>query len=196
MKKYTVYKATNKQNGKSYVGQTSNSLNNRRSWHYSNARHSNSEFAVALLATSRENFEWSVLAETDSVEEALRLEAHYIQFLDSINHGYNMKEGDRVPWNKGKKMSKEYCDKLRGSGNGMWGKTHTPEVRERASDRMSKCQLGDKNVSAKTVYCYELDKTWTTVKECSKDTGINKDSISNVCRGVRKTAGGYHFKYV
>ncbi len=41
-----------------------------------------------------------------------------------------------------------------------------------------------------------LVHTYESRKEASEDTGIHKDGISNVCRGVSKTAGGFKWEYV
>lgn len=193
---YIIYMAKNKITGQSYVGRTSSKLSKRISWHYSNSKHRHNKMTNALREFERTDFEWVVLAHTESKEESYRLEAEFIRSYDTLNTGYNSKEGDLIPWNKGKKMTEEYCRRLQGKGNGMYGKTHTKEYRRWRSDHMSKSQLGAANHMAKRVYCVELGKTWDTVKSCSEELHIHKDGISHCCRGVHSTAGGYHFKYV
>lgn len=199
MKTYIIYRAFNKQTNKNYIGRTSSTLNNRISWHYSNASkrlHKNNLFFDALLEYEKEDWVWEVLDSTASREESYRLEAEYIQKYDSVKNGYNTKGSDLIPWNKGKKMSDEYRANLMGEKNPMFGKTHSEEYRKWRSEHMSKVQLGKNNHMARKVYCIELKKTWDTVKDAAEELGINKDSISNNCRGVTKSAGGYRFKYV
>uniref|UniRef100_UPI004047E956 NUMOD1 domain-containing DNA-binding protein n=1 Tax=Polaribacter sp. TaxID=1920175 RepID=UPI004047E956 len=38
-------------------------------------------------------------------------------------------------------------------------------------------------------------KEFNSVSEASKQTGCNKTSIAKVCRGERKSSGGYLWKY-
>jgi hypothetical protein len=49
--------------------------------------------------------------------------------------------------------------------------------------------------SKKAVFCIELNKTFKSITEASRDTGICLQSISMCCRGNYKTAGGYHWGF-
>lgn len=44
------------------------------------------------------------------------------------------------------------------------------------------------------VICVETGKTYQSIKHATEETGIK--NISSCCRGVRKTAGNFHWKYV
>lgn len=46
---------------------------------------------------------------------------------------------------------------------------------------------------AKAVICVETGKKYRSIAEAKEDTGAT--SISQVCRGLRKTSGGYHWRY-
>lgn len=46
------------------------------------------------------------------------------------------------------------------------------------------------------VHCIELDKTFDSITEARDSLKISGSSISAVCKGKRKTAGGYHWKYL
>lgn len=48
----------------------------------------------------------------------------------------------------------------------------------------------------KPILCVETGVEYTSILEAEKLTGINKSSLSNCCRGIFKTAGGYHWRYV
>lgn len=48
---------------------------------------------------------------------------------------------------------------------------------------------------SKFVYCVELDKTFSSTIEAARETGADQGSICKCCRGQRKTAGGYHWRY-
>lgn len=54
--------------------------------------------------------------------------------------------------------------------------------RKRHSERLSK-----------KVLCLEIGKVFDSIKDASRQTGIN--NISMACNGKRKTAGGLHWKF-
>lgn len=70
------------------------------------------------------------------------------------------------------------------------GKTHTEESKK----KMSEAHKG-KSANIKKVYCVELDKVFNSIKECAEELNIDSSHISKVCKGKRKTVGGYHFRY-
>ena len=51
---------------------------------------------------------------------------------------------------------------------------------------------------SKTIYCIELNKTFKSLNAASRELKIPSPCICNVLkhRGYRKTAGGYHWRYV
>ena len=49
--------------------------------------------------------------------------------------------------------------------------------------------------SAKAVFCVELNKTFDCAKRAEEELDIQRTSIGKVCRGERKTAGGFHWKF-
>lgn len=55
-------------------------------------------------------------------------------------------------------------------------------------------KLGDSPI-AKSVFCEELNKTFDCITSAGKELGVNSVSISQVCKGKRKTAGGFHWRY-
>ena len=65
------------------------------------------------------------------------------------------------------------------------GKTHTPESILKTS--MSKW---------KAIYCFELDKEWTSITEMCKELHIFKSNVTKVLQGKRKQTGGYTFKLI
>ena len=52
--------------------------------------------------------------------------------------------------------------------------------------------------TARAVYCIELAQTFKSVREAARILNISKRNISEVCHdsGTRKTAGGYHWRYI
>lgn len=53
-----------------------------------------------------------------------------------------------------------------------------------------------KETISKKVYCEELNKFFKSAREASDKLNIHNTNITAVCRGERRTAGGYHFRYV
>lgn len=47
----------------------------------------------------------------------------------------------------------------------------------------------------KSVICIETGKVYVSLKDAEDKTGINRNCIGNCCKGNRKTAGKYHWKY-
>lgn len=93
-----VYRATNKINGKIYIGLTENDLETRKSQHKHRAYKDTSRHNVFYSAIRKygfENFEWDVLAEADYIEELGEKEREFIDSLDAKNPlvGYNRKDG-------------------------------------------------------------------------------------------------------
>lgn len=60
--------------------------------------------------------------------------------------------------------------------------------------------LGSKSARAKKVKMFDLNgnyiKTFNAFSEAQKETNINYSSIVKVCRGQRKSAGGFFWQYV
>ena len=127
-----IYKAINKINGKSYIGQTKHSLNFRRSCGYGNTY-----FQRALNQYGIEGFKWSIL-ETCQDKELGKKEIFYIDKYNTFQDGYNCTKGGESPtdyW-KGKTFSKEHKQKISESNKGiirpnMKGKKHSEKTKEK-----------------------------------------------------------------
>ena len=74
----------------------------------------------------------------------------------------------------------EWCDY---SYNANYG-TRTKRAKEK--------QFGDRFV----VINLDTGEVYKTPKDASRATGIHNDSISRVCKGKSKTAGGYRWRYL
>lgn len=92
-----------------------------------------------------------------------------------------------------KKISEKHKGKLglAGENNPMYGKHPSKETRE----KISRAQQGEKNHEHRPVICIETGEWFWGATEVKNKLGINATSIGMCCRGQRKTAGGYHWKY-
>jgi len=89
-----IYKATNKINGKCYIGQTRHSLAERKRAHYNKARQGiDTHFYSAIRKYGEDNFEWEIICSANNKQTLNELETFYITKYDSIKHGYNMVDG-------------------------------------------------------------------------------------------------------
>lgn len=81
---------------------------------------------------------------------------------------------------------------------------HDPEARRKAIEQLkitnNKPEIkakfsGKSNGKSKQVQCIETGEIYQCIAEASRKTGAPLNSIAMCCRGERKTAGGYHWKY-
>jgi group I intron endonuclease len=119
-----VYKATCTCNGKAYIGITKNSLNIRIKQHKSKSKTHITKFYSAIRKHGIESFDWKVLANVSTYQQVFVLERLYILIFDSKKNGYNMTDGGEIP------------NPMKGNKNGMYGKTHSKEIKKRLRDRL------------------------------------------------------------
>lgn len=111
-----IYCATNKINGKKYIGQTTKSLEERRLSHIHDSKyHDDRLFLRALRKYGIESFEWEILCECSSVEDMVRKEIEFIEKFDTYKSGYNAHRGGQYRTEDIiKKMSKTLSNTLMG----------------------------------------------------------------------------------
>lgn len=219
-----IYKITNKINNKCYIGQSTN-LKSRISSHKSMLKNHNEDNDLLNKATKKygyENFKIEIIKYCK--EEELDLyEQYYIDYYKSHKkeNGYNIELGGSTHKHLSKeqieKMKKTKKGKLMGKENPFYGKTHTLQAKKKISEKNknNKYCLG-RFISKETrekignanrwhrilaVKCYDLNgnfiKEYLSIGEAGRS--LNKkhySAISAVCKGKRKTAFGYIWKYV
>ena len=163
-----IYKATNKINGKCYIGKTIYTVDFRKKGHEKMSLKPNHLFHYALRKYGIDNFEWEVIAYANVQDQLNFLEEYYISVYHSYVkdpncNGYNMTPGgDGGCTCAGKPKSEEHKAKLRqprteevkkkmrkpksntiNMGKGNIGKKLTPEHRAKFCPGMK----GDDNPS-------------------------------------------------
>ncbi len=135
-----IYKATNKVNGKSYIGQTVQEFNIRINDHISRSSRKvdNFHFHNALRRYGSENFNWLILCSCKNKMELNSKEIYYIDKFDSFNSGYNMNIGGKG--NSGWTVSDEIRNKISKSKKGV---RLSPRSKEWCSN-ISKGKMGSK----------------------------------------------------
>lgn len=222
-KEWCVYIHTNKINGKVYIGQTCKKPEYR--WNDGKGYVGCTYFYNAILKYGWDNFEHDVLYDNLTLKEANEIEAKLIAEYDSTNStkGYNLRTGgenSRLSEETRKKMSeahlgehrsKETRKKMSEAKKGMQfsedhrqnlskshkGKILSKETRQKMSESQRKRVLSeDDNKSQKIpVLCVETNVVYYSIGEAERQTGIYHGSIIYCCKGKRKTAGGFHWKY-
>ena len=219
---WTVYKHTNKINGKSYIGQTNQKPKER--WDNGEGYKTQTKFYRAIKRYGWNNFSHEILAKgIETVELANEIEMYYIQFYNSVKHGYNTTLGGDnrehlgVPiiqidmrtlkpikeW----KSIKDACDSLnlktsnlvnclqrKTSYVGDWYWCYKHEFKN-WKPRMSQLT----RPKMRPIYCLEKNKSYTDINELLKDLGIPNKSkragygVYECCNKKQLTYFGYHF---
>lgn len=112
----------------------------------------------------------------------------------------------------GYKHSEEFKEQKRqawiGENNpnfGKYGSAHpcsgpkSEEQKKKISEANKKTRpefAGGNNPSARKVRNVDTGEVFATMKEAAEKYGTSKSKICVVCKGQRKTAGGYHWEYV
>ena len=224
MNNYTIYMHKNKINGKIYIGQTSQEPKKR--WDNGRGYIDCSRFYNAILKYGWNNFEHIILYQNLSQDQANTLEEQLIKQYKTQDdrYGYNIKAGGNNKHHTEKtkiKIGKANSIALKGStwsehhrqiiskmfsgeGNPFYNKTHSEESRK----KMSEARKGLKHLTEEQIK--RLRESHHTVKVINVDTGEVFDSIKDaglkyniepthitrVCKGKRKTCGGYRWEYV
>lgn len=85
-------------------------------------------------------------------------------------------------------------NKILGANNGMYGKHHSEEAKQKMSEKHKGLIPKHKNLTP--VLCIELNKIFPNATEAGKELGFMGSNILQVCYGNRKTTHGYHWKFV
>lgn len=201
-----IYIITNNLNNKIYIGQTINSVEQRFKEH---CRKNNTAIDKAIKKYGKENFSVETLCTANSIDDLNELERYYISLADSKNPkiGYNMcdggnntsgyhhKESSKI------KMSNSRKGMFAGENNPFYGKHHTEEQKLKWSAERKGRKLTEEwkqNVAKsawKPVINITTGKRFDSIKAASEYYKIEPTHISRVCRGKRKSCGGYKFVY-
>lgn len=208
-KTFIVYKYTLKGTDKVYIGQTCTTLKQRagcQGYKYKGCP----DFYNAIQEFGWENFEVEILAGNLTLEEANILEDKYILEYNSIENGFNKNRGG---WNHlwTEEQRQQMRERNLGEKNPNYGKPRSEETKRKISEANKIALLGRKHTPKELEKMSESHKKDIPILcietgveyKCPSDAaiGIGKKSsaaghISEVCKGKRKTAYGYHWKYL
>ena len=192
-------------NGKRYIGITSQTPEKR--WGKSGVgyRAHNQHFYNAILKYGWSNIAHNIIASGLSKEEACKTEQFFIALYNTANRdfGYNKSTGGEKPGTgvrrtlseetrrkisetqKGKKIDQETIRKRVETRKGY---KHSEETKEKMS-RAAMIPILQIDTSGKPICKFDSILTAAT------QTNVAKQNICKCCKGMRKTAGGYVWKY-
>jgi group I intron endonuclease len=155
-------------------------------------------------------------------EELLKYEQYYIDGLESYNpkYGYNIRliadsnlgikrSKETIEkirrCNLGKKLSEEHKNKISTNNKGKnLGKKHSEETKEKMSNKAKERTIPRKNgkipeyiieKTRKKVINLDTNEIFISIHEAAKAYNISIGHLSNVCRGLSKTAKKYRWSF-
>jgi group I intron endonuclease len=215
-----IYKITNKLNGKMYIGKTTCNVQKRWKEHlhdYKKSRYEKRPLYDAMLKYGPENF-YIEKVEECPLEKLSERETYWIEFFGSFKRGYNAtKGGDGKPYLDYELIYKTYLEtkslaltsKICGCDNSsvkrvIFAYGYSKEDLEKDKEnnykkaRQKTKELEGKDVAMLDKKTGEVLKTFASLREAERFLGKRMSSahISDVCKGKRKTAYGYKWKFL
>lgn len=171
-----IYKITNIQNNKVYIGQTIRPIQDRFHRHINDALNNilDTHFARAIRKYGKDNFIIEQIDQAQTQDELNKKEQYWIQYYNSVQNGYN--ETDAI----------SKC-----GGNTYQSKTE--KEMKAIKEKIRQTKLGAKNPMAKkikriNIITNEID-IFDTIISCAKACGIKngKTSITTRLNGQVKS---------
>jgi len=145
---YFIYKIENKVNGKLYVGQTICPAN-RKKQHLSKTFHGNPALDRAVIKYGRNSFDFSIVEELETLDQANEKEFYWIRELNSlVPNGYNLKEGGAAGGPDSLETRQKKSQSKLGSKNHFYGRKHSEESKRKISEskKGKKLQLTEEDL--------------------------------------------------
>ena len=198
----TIYLHRNKINNKVYIGQTIQSNLNHR-WKNGEGYKTCYYFYNAIQKYGWDNFEHIILEQNENwtQEELNNKEKEYINLYKANNpqFGYNISSGgsdispNALP--KALEWMKQHPEfgQSRAADMLKWQQEHPEEILAMRRENAKKASEARK----KKVQCIETQEIFESASDAARKTPKTTQSkICMVCRGQRKTCGGYHWRYI
>lgn len=164
---YLIYLATNKINGKKYIGKNKGTCLKRKYEHKRDAlvRNSNTHFHNAIRKYGFHCFNWEIIESCQSNQIAISREKFWIRFYDSVQNGYNLTIG----------------------GDGPCGYIQSDETQNKKRES----NKSPYNASKKVIN--DLGQIFDSIGLAEK--AFSNSKIGEVCLGKRLSAAGRSWKF-
>lgn len=140
MKTGTIYRIYHIESGKSYVGQTISPINSYIRQKFLYCKNS-TKLYNAIQKHGKSAFTWEILHADVPVAMLDNLESQHIRLWRCLTNGYNLLSGGQTNKQHSHDTKAKMSKSRRGSKNHFWGKTHTPEARDKMSKNNSMKRL-------------------------------------------------------
>ena len=196
-------------NGKKYIGLTGQ--NPVKRWKRGRNYRNNIHMTRAVEKYGWDNIEHIIVRDGLSKQEAESLEISLIakHKCTSPQYGYNISNGGEC---KGKlteetkrKISEirraqctdpEFIKKLSLAHKGIPAHNKGVPMSEEQKKKVSLAKMGCEGHNKRKVLCVETGIIYESLAQASKMARVNMGKLCEVCRGTRKTTGGYHWQYM
>ncbi len=221
---YYIYKVTNKENGKIYIGQTNN-FKRRIKEHLKDKRTNHQPFKRALNKYGKDGFTWEIIDKCNLKKEINDKEKYYINYYNSkIPKGYNITNGGDggsnwnlqpiVMLNLDGKFIKKYdyitqCENETGlnhstisaccKGKHLRYKNYIFMYEKEYLKNGPRIYNKPKNYRKRKIKKYDLDGnyicSYDSITEASEVNNIGRTNISSCLTKKVKSSGGFIWTY-
>lgn len=177
---YTVYMHEHRENGKKYIGITCQNVYER--WGNGKCYKQASYFRNAIDKYGWDMFRHEILYTDLAYEEACRLEMELIAKYrtNEREFGYNNSiGGEKGALGNHHTLSDETKRKMSKAKRDVPRPKHNRRPTEASIQMLQDCN----NKRKKAVVCVETGKEYNSIREASRETGVNISNLTRMCRG-------------
>jgi group I intron endonuclease len=156
-----IYRAKCLSSNKSYVGQSTKTLEERQKYHFAARNCSDTALSRAIRKYGWDNFVWEILHQNVPDKALDDLEKQEIKQFNSFKNGYNLTSGgqgsrrlsektknliskNNARYWKNKEFSEEHKENLKNNHKGTTGRKHTTESKQKMSENNCRHWKGKK----------------------------------------------------
>lgn len=193
VRKYSVY-MHEFPNGKVYVGMTSRNPSER--WSGGHGYKGQPQVWREIVEHGWKNIRHIIIARGLAKSEAEELERVLIKIHRASDpaYGYNIENGGTAAGKVAEITKQKQSEAKSGERNPFYGK-HLSE-NHKSKIRNTRKERDIQPVNKRKILCVETGIIYESTAQATRELGIHNYAIRRVCYGERKTAGGYHWKYV
>lgn len=183
-----IYQILNTKNGKRYIGCAINWMKRKREHLFllRHNSHTNSHLQNAYNNYGENFFKFEIIEHVEHSKNLIKREQFWIDKYD-FDKLYNIR---KIAYsNLGIKWSNKSREKLSKSQQGKkLSQEHKNKIKKGMKNKRSVIQI---DIDTEKQICI-----FESIREASRKIKTNSSHISSVCKGKRKTAGGYKWKYL
>lgn len=175
-----VYCTINKTTGKKYVGMCSKSINKTKNYFGSGIL-----IMKSINKNGKQNFEKEILEECCNIDFLIEREKYWIGKLMTLHpNGYNLESGGSGSVDQ--KVREKIGKGVSGENNGMFGKHHTEETKNKVSE-MHKNHMAAKDKEGNYLWILTSDPRYLSGELIHPSCGVKQSLESNRKRSKTQT---------